>query len=921
MTDTYNLSTKFKGRNWIWDYVSISTKTTTDGAGIATTETFAHCEIDKQDKFKHKTAGACNAKFKDCRGSVGNTIRTHAEKHHGFKLEHHVEIAKSSDAAKTALNEKVKQQIEQQQATGQVVSTANATINAMRSLPIDQQMALARAKNKVAAAASYNFGQSGTCTAAHHELRYYSQKNFSDADVNGPLGELLESKNVPLILSNRREIPRLMIQCGELVRRHQLSRFAGATGAIACDGGTKFHRLVAFVLLLPATAPIFLSMVDVSTLKGGSLSGDELNRLLSYFKKLLRDDFLIDVIAFIADNAQYMHSNYQPAALTSDEIAQVTADTTVKVASGLLEEARRMDPFIPSVSDGIADFNVGSICKKRCTAHSFQLVVESMFDVDPKTGKVRDGVPSLVDALAIADTVGPSLKNARDSKHKDFREDLPLSVQPPEKGSPTRWWCKLNYLKEAVVVARKLNLDQDAIINPISNAISLLEPFKQWGDRLESYHTDCYDSIALYIFLNDKTLSSGVTSVAMKKIWTQSTGADNRKVARRTFWHDEINLLIAFFHPCYLFNKSNIELTVWCDYVRDSLENLFGVAVAVEYDDFRMFCVSNKVVANVKMGYTLLKTMSVGEYRTFYNTTFSRLYPHLVHALTSLLGLNHTEVECERVFSACQHLFPKDRANISAVAMHGCLVVNRCWKIAPLTASNILDVDAAPVAPATNALIVTLSGVACRTFVQDCLSEKLKSQMELEKANNVNLDLVAAIRDRDHQEQARDDGEAHGQRGAKKKATRGEEDEDKKRFGARTKAVTTWVEREGAKFNIADKDGLICTACDKKFLDHADVHGRFGAYDWFIQCGDCDKPQTTPGCLKFVHSDCTGILPCMRTRVESFAEWLCAKCTDVKEKREKMFELRRQQRQEIATAREQARKTRQNNNDIFGDLL
>ena len=818
-----------KKKKWFDDYL-IQTITMVGNEEVITVT----CNFDKVKKDDAPGAVAtarCTCKWINTSGNANNRIVEHAKKYHGYDEDKH-------NARMAALRG---------------AATANNSDGAQLGAALTQ-LTLHQCANQPATVLDNrqaNNDFSAVASVQDNELRFLSSESFSivespayrnlfrepAADSQAMATSQIKSRP---IIKERRLVPGLMLELAARVRHHQLARHQGQAAAIACDGGTKFHRFVLFVVCFFQSAPILLSMVPVASLEGKSLDGGEVNRLINYYKTILLQKYKIITISFIADNASYMHSNAAPA------LSEFIKDeaTRIQLEQDDVINAKTGDPFLPSRLDGTSDFDIGGIDKRRCTLHSLQLFIMDLCDK----------LAILKTALAYADTVYAAIEKFM-SENKNWRDLFP-SLFLPSKGCATRWWSKtLNYFKECMNAALAMNFDMSDVSQNLASAVAFLEQYKEISDKMEGFTSGVFDCLFVFHMIDRQAdvvvNNNSVTSTIINQIWNEdvhTTGGRIQKLARHKFWKSDINILVSFFHPGFLFHKSPEMLTVGADWVTEKLERMFGYEVGDEHERFR------NTIARVADVYKNgpEKEFTEEEYMRFWNNAFRPTFPLLTAAVLGMLQSCHTEVECERALSTCAHVFPPSRSNMAAVSCHAAIVVYKNWSIEFLDKITKAKMDK-----------IHFNGNAAKRFVERFLLPMIQERIEAEKKDNKNfaacgtteLNTISGRRRANRNDESETASETTKMKKRKEAENKFLLEECKKQFEEGVKALTA-----------AD---LVCCACDKTFQQHEDVFGNAACWDWFIECSCCGK---------LCHSDCCGLPPVQRSRAEQSTSWICATC-------------------------------------------
>lgn len=774
--------------NWVHNLLRTDELADEDDAN---NKTDYYCCDAVQQGFKLKTGATnCTKKWKKSGGV--NRVPAHLEKEHG--------LTKSVYEAKTAAK-----------ATTLSVATG-ASARVLSQMGIQESFERARAN-------AQDYGTKANDIAK--VLYHFCFCPFTD--IEAPHFRKLPSLKLPEGLKTRENIRALLPNAAFEVLDHHLSRFAGRSAALCGDGGTRFSgHYLAFNLLIPDVEPIFLCIVDIETTTKKTLDSAELRRLLFYFAGLLKEKYSINVVQFVADNAAYMHANNNHPDIPDDEDLQLLEQTE---AIG-----RSNNPFVPVPSDGLKFYNPDwCLERSRCTLHSLQLFVESFCE----KSKV------MIDGIAAADAVVAVVKNFK-KEHANWKQ-IHATLDEPNKGCPTRWFAKLEYMRQALYQAQLLGCDRQTVYYPLINATAELAVFKAHSDRMEHYQSGAYDALVTFHCLDTEANRKDAGEIA--KMWNERDGS---RVARKSLFITTQFILVCWFHPAFLWNKPVEIVGVGGDWVTEKLEAMYGAAVAVEHEDFRLWLST----FSPTLRKTLVEQFTEKEYLTWWFEHCEKRFPLLRQAVSDLLRMNHTEVECERTFSVLVSLISKFRTNMSPRMANACMTMRQNWTIKDLP-TRVTDEK--------------ISGSFCLNFLQRFLTPQLEAEIEEEKKNNPFM--FADNRARRTGGASDENAVIAALQEDAATSTRGRA----ARLNARKLAQDQYLKSGGAILNKhTNADSLLCGTCEKFPLLHEDKHGVADCYDWFIICS---------GCKKTIHSDCSGVDPVMRSRVESSEFWFCKKCS------------------------------------------
>lgn len=755
-------------------------------------------------------AEICGSKWGNFQGSATAAIIKHAAKHGLTEVIHHARINPNRNAApgQPAID----------------VAMENATASASDFAAIASQ--------------------------SQRELYFISGLPFSIVGSVGYRG-LFHHHNFALkgtpqatlpAIKNRGDVPLLMLQLCVDVRHHHLSRFSSITNAethhqqqerqrlhlakaeritfaaIACDGGTKLHHFACFVLLVAGFTPIFLSLVDVDRLAGG-LNRENVYRIVNFYAEHLWTTYKIKVIAFIADNASYMHATQEQLSglvLPPHIVVQLEGDTLV--------DPEKIDVFLPTQLDGRRASVLSSIDNNRCTAHSYQLVSED----------ICQQIPVLQEAMIIGNRVFDKVKEVL--AEKDSAHQHP-GLTPINKGSASRWWSVyFTFLSECAARAKLLKMDQIDIVGRIDMAVGFLKTYKDIGDMIEGYRSSMFDALFVFSFIDETAHQNTPTGAIIKKIWLEdrihpTNGAVTQ--ARAKFWISKLKIIIAYFHSSIWLAKSAELVTVGADKITEILRQMFGEEVADEHEEWRL------TLAAVPGCYRHAATRKICEkdYLRDFQNAFLKRFPKLTEVVVGVTLVAHTEVECERKFSVAAALFPPNRGSLTPTSCHAAMGVHSNWSI------DVLK-------PQPHQLHTTfqISGTSALRYLEFALLPMCTAALQQEQASNPMLRYNSP----------REMGKA------------------RPRYEAnRTEAQRKFLqeEHEAKRRDVAHRQllevDLVCGVCTHPFLHHIDNFGETKCWDWFIECSICKK---------LIHSDCSGITPDLRSRAERESVWACNGC-------------------------------------------
>ena len=598
---------------------------------------------------------------------------------------------------------------------------------------------------------------------------------------------------------------------------------------------------------------------------------------------MLLSDFNINIVQFSSDGAKnFTSNNFEPAIAESvEDLIKKLAASGIEDVDFFLEKKANLsaaDPFILAPNAGrTADVQELQIIKKRDTCHLLQLIVVKAFG----------SIASFDDAVVVVDKVAGEtekqyearcelvrlpVNGARRQIKAIYNECLKKKVDhpgnfgdvnvPTRNASEVRWWNELDWWIELTKVSTDV-FNSRLPKNNVEWAIGLLKQLRELSNLAESHDSTTLQSLYIAEQMYEVVLKSVADDDDQKK-WN---------AAVQHYLPDFLNpidAIVAFFAPHHVFKHTPATATVMFDYIDEVLQGLCGDEVSQEFAKWMIY-IESTPAAVVRLCVEKNK-LNVDEYELLWTKIWKKSFPKLTHAVVQFLRLNHSEVECERVFARTKALINKLRTRLSPLSVAACIGVqlNRTVNMLRNGEDDYTEADYDPdckpskrVAPATPAKEVVVSSKFC-IKVMEKMIEKLGLGAKIEEEKKTNHLFKYG-----HETTTADGTKRRNRQKANNTANREELRKAKwDEFIAEQKSIVT---KNKGRWDEATVVGKFRCACGLLPLEHKDIHGSAkGGFDWSAECN---------GCGKHIHSDCCKIKPALRGhRFQRMKTWYCNWC-------------------------------------------
>ena len=748
-----------------------------------------------------------------------------------------------------------------------------------------------------------SFSDSPECNQLHKQMSFFSGNVAWRLIEDEPYKDQFNEAQKQLMCFNRRDVPQHMLNSKIVVTKFQLQRFRGSAGILCTDSGTRIHRYLPIYFHPVGFQAILLCFIDTNNLCNGRTTGVEINRVLHFCTKKLKDDFNIDITCWVADSAANMQTSHTHNHLTQTDIAELNLSKECAVS------AVQSDEWYPAVADGAGFSDADLRPKKRDTCHVIQLIWNDLQETAFLKRIRNDLMPRLIDIhkkllngvrVKVVDPEDDQqLIDAIDYEHRS-PEDYQLMVSPANEGSETRWWCTFNYWMDIREQLQECGYHETAFLE-FDNFATKIVILKTASTAAESPSSTFFDSFTIIDKIDQLKRSFSTPNYNAMKV----------KVANRMpMLVSEIEILIAWFFPCIFFGeKPRLLALLGGDWVQTKLKLIFGDEVAAEYDDFRFgaYLLPEAVIKSAKSK----KSLSMNQLFTWWKELFDVDQPQLAKALQRLVLSHHTEIACERAFSQLQGLANDLRTLLSPSSVHSTMCLRNNWSVPKLNpaASRVFPVDA------------TLDHWVCQ-FAVDCLFSGPYAKLSIADAKKAieeskdNLDgsdemlgeienaanVLALVNDAGTRRARQDDDQDETKKKKKpptkqQRRTRLEREQEtlnqQRRVIFDEKRAAGELE-EGEEFvEVTDAD-FACANCGKLPIEHTTSNDPDGQSDKMFECS---------GCEKWIHSECVGVNKSLFTALERTKEFFCRACR-VRIRTEKREQAR--VRKEAAKKKEEA---------------
>lgn len=700
------------------------------------------------------------------------------------------------------------------------------------------------------AAKNPSFGNSNKCAIQDHQMYFYSH-DVPFHLIGSPA--YISQFSVPqrtTMLFDRNQVPTSMLATKVKATDWQLERFRGCCGRLSTDSGTtRGTRFLPIFFQPNGFNSILLAHINTDDLKDQTLSADEVNRVLMFCTRRLKEKYNITVIHWAMDNAYVMQAvqphNAQPN-LTPLQIADLEDSE--------FYAAKIDDPFYPGKAECL-DFTVAQLpTKQRDTCHVIQLVYSDFERSQYFIGTLKPAV----DALFILHTA--SKTNAA------LPEEVRNKLSYINWGSATRWWSWFKAVKQIVDEIQNVlhhNNVHTAIVAP---AVRALQQLKTLSDLAESPASNIWDTVYIFSCVSglgyDVLDNDNPLSVALR------AAVDNRL----DWFVSDTTMLAAYFCPLALWqDKGNVTIdTLGGDWVHDKLKLIFGDEVAAEFCTWRFYVGS--VDARIQRQVLGLRTVSRNSYALFWEKQFGKLFPKLFKAVIGIIACGHTEIDCERVFSQGQGLVTKLRTRLSPMSIHSCLSLRQNWTIEAYTPANnpVMKKTSTRVSNVANVLSILNNHLVTR-FSEEVFRAELETQDEA----FIELNYEPLVRGATHLRYIRRAERPETRLRRQDRATKLQQHVDAANAAAQAAFDADVAARRlnhaqilaGAL--VVDQHHYKCRHCGKLTTEHDDKFGTRENLDKMFECSKCHL---------WVHADCMGFGPHMFSRFEQQEVWHCGEC-------------------------------------------